>query len=92
MSMEELPPEAQQFMRRIWNSKQPLVMHMLPKDAWIILGILQYATRNPGLRAEHKELIERFGRVIQSMFEEVEPDSAPYLEKGWNPVFDMPRD
>jgi hypothetical protein len=87
----DLPPEVQQIFERLWPMKQPIVVHILPRDAWIALGIIQFATRNPALSARHRQLIEQFGRELQRSLVAIEPRSEKYLEMGWNSEFDQPR-
>ena len=75
-------------LRRLWQIKQPIVVAILPRDAWIALGIIQFASRNPALSPAQRQLIEAFGRELQRGLSQLDPILDRYLEMGWNPAFD----
>lgn len=62
-----------------------------PFDAYVLLGCLQFAWRNPQLSAAQKRIIESFGRQLQRVFDRPE---TPLLqltsELGWRIEFDVP--
>jgi hypothetical protein len=70
--------------------QQPIYIQILPRDARVALGIIQFATRNPNITPEQLQIIEAFGRQIQRGLIAIEPALAPYLEMGWNPAYDQP--
>jgi hypothetical protein len=88
---DELPPELLPILERLWHNKRPIAFHMLPRDAWTVLGIVQFASRNPQLSPKQSELVEHFGRSLQEAISAIEPGAAPYLEMGWDPQYDTPR-
>jgi hypothetical protein len=90
-SADELPAELKEPMIRLWRLEQPIVVSILPRDAWIALAIIQFAQRNPEISPMHREIIEAFGRELQRGFARIEPSLAKYLEMGWNPAFDEPK-
>lgn len=92
MTTPDFPPEVAVILGRIWPIETPIVVHLLPRDAWIVLGLIQFASRNPAITETQRQLMERFGRAIQRRLGEIAPGAAKYLEMGWNPAFDVPRE
>ena len=86
----DLPSEIAAMFGRLWPMTSPIVVHLLPRDAWIVLGVIQFASRNPNISESHRTVMEHFGRAIQNRLAEIEPAGAPYMEQGWHPEFDVP--
>jgi hypothetical protein len=88
--MSEIPPELLQPLLELWRIEQPITVQLLPRDAWTICAIVQFASRNPALSAEQHRLITEFGRALQRAVAGIDPRLNPYLEMGWNPEHDVP--
>ena len=78
------------FAQVLWTIEEPLQLAVLPRDAWVLLGVIQFASRNPALSPNHKEIVERCGRAIQGALNYFSPDPliAEVMEQGWNPEMD----
>jgi hypothetical protein len=85
---DELPADLKGPLLRLWRIEQPIVVSILPRDAWVALGIIQFATRNPMISPTQRQLIESFGRELQRGLAQIDPSVEKYLEMGWNPEFD----
>lgn len=85
----EVPAEVLAMLKRLWTVKAPILVSLLPRDAWVVVGLIQFASRNPHIDADQRRMLEQFGRAIQGKLVELEPASAGYLEMGWNPEFDV---
>lgn len=88
---DELPSDLKEPLIRVWRIERPIVVSIKPRDAWTALGIIQFATRNPALSETQRQLIERFGRALQRALVAIDPTLDRYLEMGWNPEHDRPR-
>jgi hypothetical protein len=64
-------------------------VQILPHDAWVALGVVQFATRNPALSAAQRQIIERFDRELRRGLTAIELRLRAYLEMGWNPALDV---
>lgn len=91
MSDHDLPPEVLAIFKRLWPMETPLAFALRPRDAWVVLGIVQFASRNPALLPAQQRMIESFGRGLQAGIVQIAPDAAPYLEMGWDAAHDVPR-
>jgi len=91
MTTDELPDELKAPLYRLWRIEQPILVSLKPRDAWMVLGIVQFASRNPMLTPTQRQLIEAFGRSIQDHLAQFDPVFARYLEMGWDPAHDQPR-
>jgi hypothetical protein len=87
----DLPPGLKGPLIRLWRIERSIVVHILPRDAWVALGIIQFTTRNPALSIMHQQIIESFGRELQRALAAIDPSLDKYLELGWDPAFDQPR-
>jgi hypothetical protein len=92
MTITGLPDDLRDPLLRLWQLRQPIHVQILPCDAWVALGIIQYSTRNPMLTPEQRQIIESFGRSIQRGLAALEPALEQTLEMGWNPAHDVPRE
>jgi hypothetical protein len=88
---DELPPEVLKVLKPIWLSKKPLVVSVKPKDAWTAVAVIQFASRHPQLSPTQRDQAIAVGRALQAAVASMFPDSAIYLEDGWNPAKDVPR-
>jgi hypothetical protein len=85
---DDLPPGLRDALIRLWRLPQPIHVQILLRDTWAALGVIQFATRNPALSAEQRQIIERFGRELQRGLVLIDPTLEPYLEMGWDPQHD----
>jgi len=88
----DMPPELEALMRRLWVIKKPIRWSMRPREAWIILSVIQFASRNPMLTPTHQKLMRELGDQLQRAIVAIEPEAGQYLEMGWDPQFDVPTD
>ena len=91
MITEDLPDDLKGPLIQLWRMEQPILVSLKPRDAWLVLGIVQFASCNPALSPAQRQLIEAFGRAIQERLAEFDPVFARYLELGWDPAHDQPR-
>jgi hypothetical protein len=89
---DEIPAELMEALTRLWRTEQPLLYQMLPRDAWTIIGLVQYASRNPQISPTQRAVLETFGRELGRAIVAIDPVFAKWLEAGWNPQFDVPRE
>jgi len=61
-------------------------------DALGMLGIIQFAARNPSLSPQQKALVETFGRDLQAALVARVPALAQMAEAGWWAEYDRPRE
>ena len=54
------------------------------REAWNVMGLLQYLRRHPQLDAQTREVVERFGRQIQDNICD-DPVLYALAEAGWHP-------
>src|SRR5262245_36290415 len=60
----DLPPELLDVLTQLWRIERPIHAQILPRDAWVALGVIQYSTRNPQLTAVHQQIIRQFGEQL----------------------------
>ncbi len=87
------PPEhvLRHLIELLWTAQTPLQLAIVPRDAWILLGVIQYASRNPALSPDQKVIAEQAGRALQrviTQFANNDPLLARTMEQGWNPEYD----
>ena len=87
---EDFPTEIIQPMARLWRRREKLIFRMLPRDAYMIAALLQFANRNPALTDEHQEVLRDFANQLIAAVANIEPIMEPYLLLGWNPEHDQP--
>lgn len=88
---DDIPPHVlRHFAEVVWKDERPIQVTIKPRDAWVLVGVLQFAWRNPGLAQEQKDLIEQFARQFQAALGG-DPLIEKYLERGWNMDYDQPR-
>jgi hypothetical protein len=88
---DEIPPEVMAMLKRVWQSKEPLVVSVKPRDAWTAVAVIQFACRNPHLPDTQRQQAIAVGRALQAALASMFPDGSRYLEDGWNPAKDVPR-
>lgn len=88
--MHDIPEHVlRHFAEVVWKDERPIQVAIKPRDAWVLVGILQFAWRNPALSREHKHLIESYARQLQAALGG-DVLIEKYLERGWNPDYDQP--
>lgn len=85
------PTELIEPMARLWKRRERMNIRILPKDAYMIAALLQFADRNPGLTEQHHALLHDFANQLIELVANIEPIMEPYLMLGWNPDHDQPR-
>lgn len=88
----ELPEGLAEPLMQLWRNERPITVQLRPRDAWVALGVIQFATRNPALSADQRRMVEQFGRELQRVLAGIDPRLAPYLEMGWDPAHDQPKE
>lgn len=88
---DEMSPEMIATLRDLWQEPRTLRISMHPRDAWIAVAVIQFASRNPQLGDTQRDATVRVGRAIQGALLEFVPAAAALLEDGWNPEKDVPR-
>ena len=89
---DEIPAELLGPLTRLWRLEMPLVIQMKPRDAWVVIGLMQFASRNPSLDPAQRQLLQVFGRELGRILIAIDPILEKYLEMGWNPALDVPRE
>lgn len=87
----EMPPEVQRALLDLATDPRRVMCSLRPWDAWVTVAVIQFACRNPQLNPTQREQAERVGRALQAALAELAPETARYLELGWDPTNDMPR-
>jgi hypothetical protein len=90
MSSDDMPAEVFATLKQLWQDPRPLQLTIHPRDAWVAVAVIQYASRNPQLGATQRDAAIRVGRALQDALMVFEPKAAGYLEDGWNPEKDLP--
>lgn len=92
MNDHEMPPELLEALTRIWLLKTPITLTILPRDTWMVVSVIQFATRNPALSAQQRSIVEAVGRQLQAALVSIDPVLGKYIELGWDPANDVPRE
>jgi hypothetical protein len=85
---DEIPADLLEPLKRLWQTEQPILIQMKPRDAWSIVGLIQFASRNPHISPTQRQLLERFGRELQRAVVAIDPVFEKYIEMGWDPKHD----
>lgn len=88
---DELPPEVLAVLTQLWQSDVHVHISITPRDAWTIVAVIQYATRNPQLSPAQRDAAITVARILQEAIQDRFPAAADLLEEGWNPAKDVPR-
>ena len=89
---DEIPAELLEPLKRLWQTEQPIILSMTPRDAWSICGLMQFASRNPQISPAQRQLLEAYGRELQRAVAAIDPIFDKYMERGWSSQFDTPRE
>jgi hypothetical protein len=89
MTPDDLPPEVLPALARLWKVRQHINVRILPRDAYLIAAIIQFADRNPALSESHHELLYAFGNQLIDGVARLEPTLEKYLNWGWDPLHDV---
>lgn len=65
----------------------PVSIHI--KEAWMLIGGLQLATRHPGLSPVMRAALENIARQFQLSIVDLHPEAKPLLDMGWDERFDV---
>lgn len=71
------------------ETAEPVTFEVPPFDAFSIVGLLQYAWRNPALDDGQRSMLEQFGRAVQKAVADQCPTAGDLLEDGWNRALDL---
>jgi hypothetical protein len=85
---DEIPDELLEPLKRLWRSEQPILFQLKPRDAWSIVGLVQFAARNPQISPTQRDLLEQFGRELQRGVVAIDLVFEKYMEMGWDPKHD----
>jgi hypothetical protein len=70
---------------------RPVRVEMRPFDAYVVVGLIQFAWRNPQLDDKQKGLLEEFGRGLTAALGQMGAAfTASVLEDGWDRALDRP--
>jgi hypothetical protein len=87
---QDMPTELIEPIIRLYKRRERLNFRMLPRDAFAICALLQFADRNPGLEPDHHAVLQDFGNQLIAAIANIEPILEPYMLLGWNPDHDVP--
>jgi len=73
----------------IMRDKRPLSVNIQIRDAWILVGGLQLATRHPELTEPMKSMLGVIARHFQGAITRLYPEAQPLLEMGWDSEYDV---
>lgn len=90
--MSELPEDVRAVLSSLVAAQAPLHIAVRPWDAWVAVACLQFSSRNPQISAAQRDQIIAVGRALQLALTAMAPQAARYLEDGWNPANDVPRE
>jgi hypothetical protein len=71
------------------DATAPVYVKVTAEHAFSLLSVLQLAWRHPQLSKMHLEIIEAFGRQLQSVFRNC-PTASRIAEAGWDRGQDVP--
>ena len=75
-------------MKRL-RGRGPIHLQVDQFAAFQLVGVLQFAWRNPALSESMRQTIESLGRKLQGAFSEADtPQIALTLEQGWHREYD----
>lgn len=86
----ELPKELIKPLTRLWKNRQKINVRMLPRDAYMLAALLQFADRNPALTEEQHDLLYKYATELIIGVTQIEPALGPYLQMGWDSSYDQP--
>jgi hypothetical protein len=66
---------------------EPAVVTLGPWSAWVLVGALQLAWRNPAMPPKQRAVLEQLARPVQTCFSGL---LAEVLEEGWDTSKDVP--
>lgn len=92
MIQEGFPAELIDPLARLFKIRQQINVRIYPRDAWVVVALLQFADRNPALDESHHALLHSFAENIIEALVNIEPILEPYIAMGWNPDLEVPRD
>lgn len=90
MQADGFPPEQLEPLAKLWKIRQHVSVRILPKDAWIVVGLLQFADRNPNIEDSHHEALRWFAGELIAALINIEPRLEPYIMAGWDASKDVP--
>lgn len=83
----ELPDELRAPLIRLWRMEQ-ISAHVLPRDMFTAVAVIQYATRNPQLSETQRSQAIAVARSFQALLTTIDPIIGKYLELGWDTAYD----
>lgn len=86
----DFPPELVEPLTALFKMRQHINIKVLPREAWIIVGLVQFADRNPNLEPQYHEMLRWFGDQIIEGLVNINPVLEDYLAMGWDPKYDGP--
>jgi hypothetical protein len=85
--------EAEAWIRELWRLEQHgdrTTLAVGPYTAFIVIGVLQLATRHPRLPAGHRLVADEFIGQLRTLFDGT--PGAAIIAAGDNPARDVPQD
>jgi hypothetical protein len=90
MISEGFPAELIEPLARLFKMRERITVRLLPKEAWVAVGLLQFADRNPALDEQSHEALRWFAGALIEALVNIDPILEPYIMAGWDPSKDVP--
>lgn len=87
---EEMPRELIEPMIRLYKRRERINLKLLPREAFVVVGLLQMAVRHAHLPDDYSNLARNVVDQLIGEVANIEPILESYLLLGWNPDHDQP--
>jgi len=87
---EGFPAELFEPLKRIMKIRQHINVRILPRDAWAVVALLQFADRNPALGPEQHDQLHMFAEQMIEALVNIETGLEKYILQGWDAANDVP--
>lgn len=87
---ESMPTEIIEPMIRLHKRREKINIRFLPRELFLLVGMLQMVVRHGNLLEEHEQLARDQVDMFISEIANIEPALEYYLLLGWNPDHDQP--
>lgn len=92
MIAEGFPAELFAPLGRLMKIRQHINIKILPRDAWVVVALLQFADKNPQLLPDQHEQLHMFAEQMIEALVNIEPGLEQYILMGWDSAYDVPID
>jgi hypothetical protein len=87
---EAMPKEIIEPMIRLHKRREKINLKLLPREVFILVGMLQMVVRHSNLPEDYEQLARNIVEMMIGEIANIEPLLEHYLLLGWNPDHDQP--